>query len=182
MNVGIYIGRFQPLHFGHLSIISHMCEKYEHIVILVGSANLPSSRKNPFAFNLRKQWLTEAFSELIGLGMNANKISVLPLNDDPDEKKWEAELVACVNSVTTPFDHIVLVGHEKDNSSYYLNSFSQWEYESVGRSIEISATPIREAWFKSNLASIAPYEEFLTPAVAEYLVNNSLKYRHLVPS
>ena len=104
----------------------------------------------------------------------------MPLNDDPDEKKWEAELAAQVNSVTEPSDQITLVGHEKDNSSYYLNSFSQWGYESVGRSINISATPIREAWFAGGLKELKPYEQYLSPNVAEYLTQNSQKYAHLL--
>ena len=76
MKVGIYIGRFQPLHVGHLSIISHMCETYEHIIILVGSANLPSSRKNPFDFDIRKQWLNQAFAELKNHDISQQNLSI----------------------------------------------------------------------------------------------------------
>lgn len=166
MNVGIYIGRFQPLHIGHITIIAYMQKKYDHIIVLVGSANQRPSTKNPFSFEQRKAWLEHSFYDLAGEN-SSQKIRVLPLNDYRyAEKKWEAELVRQVASATSEQDKVTLVGHEKDDSSYYLKSFPQWTYDSVPQTIKISATPIRNAWFAKTMAA---YTEFLPAYVASYL-------------
>lgn len=166
MNVGIYIGRFQPLHIGHITIIAYMQKKYDHIIVLVGSANQRASIKNPFSFEQRKLWLEQSFYDLAGHD-SSQKISVLPLNDYRyNEAKWEAELTAQVQSATNNTDTISLVGHEKDDSSYYLKSFPQWAYDSVKQSIKISATPIRKAWFEGQLND---FDGFLPTYVADYL-------------
>lgn len=168
MNVGIYIGRFQPLHIGHITIMAYMQKKYEHIIILVGSANQRVSIKNPFSFELRKQWLEQSFHDLVDDAGGSQKISVLPLNDYRyNDVKWEAGLVAQVATATTEADNITLVGHEKDDSSYYLKNFPQWGYDSVPQSIEISATPIRTAWYTDKLSG---FRDFLPAYVHEYLL------------
>lgn len=185
MKVGIYIGRFQPLHIGHITIMAYMQKKYDHIIVLVGSANQRASIKNPFSFEQRKKWLEQSFFDLVDDAHSTQKISVLPLNDYRyNEKKWEVELVSQVAKVTTDKDNVALVGHEKDDSSYYLKSFPQWSYDSVAQSIKISATPIRNAWFQNRLSEFA---EFLPAYVNEYLVNQQpnhadtfAEYHHLV--
>lgn len=178
MKVGIYIGRFQPLHIGHITIINYMQTQYDHLIILVGSANQASSLKNPFSFEMRQKWLKQSFDELAEANeTGAKKISILPLNDYPDdEKKWEAGLNEQVLSATSDDDKITLVGHEKDDSSYYLKSFPQWGYDSVPQSIKISATPIRNAWFTDKLDV---YSEFLPAYVAAYLTSETSKYTNL---
>lgn len=167
MNVGIYIGRFQPLHIGHITIMAYMQKKYDHVIILVGSANQRISIKNPFSFERRKQWLEQSFDDLVGDAHSSQKITVLPLNDYRyNDVKWEAGLSAHVAKATINQDNITLVGHEKDDSSYYLKSFPQWGYDSVAQRIKISATPIRTAWFENKLAD---FKDFLPPYVHEYL-------------
>lgn len=176
MNVGVFIGRFQPLHVGHISIIAYMQKQYDHLVILVGSANQRPSTKNPFSFEQRKAWLEHSFADLTGAN-TTQKISVLPLNDYRyNEKKWEAELNRQVLSATTEADNVTLVGYEKDDSSYYLKSFSQWGYDEVPQSVKISATPIRTAWFNDSLGD---FDEFLPPYVAEFLTSKIGDYQDI---
>lgn len=177
MNIGVFIGRFQPLHVGHLSIISHMQKNYQQVIILVGSANQRASIKNPFSFEQRKQWLETGFHNMPKGAETAKKIDVLPLNDYRyNEAKWEAELKAQVISATNKTDKITLVGYEKDNSSYYLKSFPQWSYEEVPQSIKISATPIRNAWFNGHLSD---YSEFLPDFVEQFLNANQADYQDI---
>lgn len=174
MNVGIFIGRFQPLHIGHITIMAYMQKKYDHIIMLVGSANQCVSIKNPFSFELRKQWLEQCFDDLVDDVASSKKITVLPLNDYRyNDVKWEAGLTAQVATTTENADNVTLVGHEKDDSSYYLKNFPQWGYDGVPQSIKISATPIRNAWFANKLSD---YKDFLPSYVHEYLTSKQLKH------
>jgi len=45
---------------------------------------------------------------------------------------------------------IGLIGHQKDSSSEYLNSFPQWEREEVENYKNISSTDIRERYFDNQ--------------------------------
>ncbi len=170
MNVGVFIGRFQPLHIGHLSIIAHKQQKYEHIIIAVGSVNLTASRKNPFGFLKRKQWIEHSFSQF---EKPQPKLNILPLNDYDSDEQWKNELKQKVAEVTNKQDKISLVGYEKDDSSYYLKSFPHWGYDAVEQSINIDATTIRNAWFDNNLSSL---KQFLPSDVYADLLANPADY------
>ncbi|MFZ0222198.1 MAG: adenylyltransferase/cytidyltransferase family protein, partial [Candidatus Nitrosopolaris sp.] len=40
MSRGIFVGRFQPFHLGHMATIKFALEKVEELVIVIGSAQL----------------------------------------------------------------------------------------------------------------------------------------------
>ena len=44
----VFIGRFQPLHRGHLSILSRALEESHNVIVLIGSANQPRNVRNPW--------------------------------------------------------------------------------------------------------------------------------------
>ncbi|NRA86126.1 MAG: NUDIX domain-containing protein [Rhizobiales bacterium] len=181
MNVGIFIGRFQPLHIGHLTIMSYMQQKYEHVIILVGSANQRISVKNPFSFSKRKAWIEQAFANMTKENGAAPKLSILPSNDYRyAEKKWEIELNQKVSAVTSQNDLISLVGYSKDDSSYYLNSFSQWAYDAVGRSVLIDATTIRNVWFDTEFKDLSTVERYLPQYVYNDLLSLTNQYENLL--
>lgn len=50
MTIGVFIGRFQPIHDGHVSALKQAASRCERLVILVGSADACSSIKNPWTF------------------------------------------------------------------------------------------------------------------------------------
>ena len=54
---GVIVGRFQPIHNGHVKFINEVLEKVEKLTIFVGSANISGSLKNPFTFNRRKEFI-----------------------------------------------------------------------------------------------------------------------------
>ena len=51
----IYIGRFQPLHQGHLRTIGQALELAAKLIIIVGSARQSRSYENPWSFAEREQ-------------------------------------------------------------------------------------------------------------------------------
>ena len=44
----LLLGRFQPLHLGHLKVISDIVKESEYIVIAIGSAQYSHALENPF--------------------------------------------------------------------------------------------------------------------------------------
>ena len=60
---GLYVGRFQPFHLGHLSAIKHVLEEADDLVIVVGSAQYSHNVNNPFTAGERLVMIRKALEE-----------------------------------------------------------------------------------------------------------------------
>jgi len=94
MKRGFYIGRFQPYHNGHQSVLEHIAHEVDEIVIGIGSAQLSHMTDNPFMAGERVLMITRA---LVSLGC---PFYVIPIEDIQRNALW----VAHVRSMTPPFD------------------------------------------------------------------------------
>jgi nicotinamide-nucleotide adenylyltransferase len=84
----LLIGRFQPLHYGHLYLIKQALRIADKIVIGIGSSNIIDS-ENPFSADMRYELLSETLKEE-GLTNKVKKIVFLP--DIPDDTEWLEEV------------------------------------------------------------------------------------------
>ena len=94
MKRGFYIGRFQPYHNGHQSVLEHIAKQVDEIIIGVGSAQLSHSVDNPFTSGERVLMITRSLSSL------GCPFYVIPIEDIRRNALW----VAHVRSMTPPFD------------------------------------------------------------------------------
>ena len=94
MKRGFYIGRFQPYHNGHQSVLEHIAHEVDEIVIGIGSAQLSHLTDNPFTAGERVLMITRALSSL------DRPFYVIPIEDIQRNALW----VAHVRSMTPPFD------------------------------------------------------------------------------
>jgi nicotinamide-nucleotide adenylyltransferase len=82
---GIFVGRLQPLHNGHVKQIHRIIRKFgaDNTLIVIGSTQEWGTEKNPFPYRLRYRWVTSEFPM-------ANVIGVPDfVNDD---RSWLAYL------------------------------------------------------------------------------------------
>ncbi len=89
----LFIGRFQPLHKGHVHAIKKMLEKYDRIIIAIGSTN-KHDKENPFSYQLRKKMVRCVFRD-------DRRIRITGIKDYTSDKKWVKEI--CKNR----FDAVV---------------------------------------------------------------------------
>jgi nicotinamide-nucleotide adenylyltransferase len=94
MRRGFYIGRFQPYHNGHQSVLEHIADDVDEIVIGIGSAQLSHLNDNPFTAGERVLMITRALASL------SCPFYVIPIEDIKRNALW----VAHVLSMTPPFD------------------------------------------------------------------------------
>jgi nicotinamide-nucleotide adenylyltransferase len=94
MKRGFYIGRFQPYHNGHQSVLEHIADEVDEIVIGIGSAQLSHMTDNPFMAGERVLMITRALASL------GCPFYVIPIEDIQRNALW----VAHVRSMTPPFD------------------------------------------------------------------------------
>lgn len=67
---------------------------------------------------------------------------------------------------------IAIVGHERDNSSFYLREFPQWEYVAIPEHAKIEATVLRNLWLTGGAdLSNEFWQDQTTEPVREALTN-----------
>jgi bifunctional NMN adenylyltransferase/nudix hydrolase len=140
---GIFIGRFQPVHLGHIQALSRAAAQVNHLQILVGSANKERNIKNPWTYSERKQALS---AKLESFGIH--NATIAPLNDHPySDSQWISDVRNTVQHTlnTTP----ILFGHMKEGNNY-LSWFPDWEFRGVDSSYDVNATSVRQQMFKNN--------------------------------
>lgn len=157
----VYIGRFQPFHYAHLQSVQIALEHSQQVVLALGSTQAERNIKNPFSAAEREQMILSNFSSEM-----QQRIKFVHVIDVFDDVKWVKLVKDQVNSVIPQGANVGLIGHFKDDSSYYLQLFPEWTLlplDSLKDSI--SATPIREAYFEGRiLEAVLPLGsiEFLT--------------------
>ncbi|MFP9192001.1 nicotinamide-nucleotide adenylyltransferase [Natronosalvus vescus] len=63
MRRGFYIGRFQPYHNGHHTMVERIAEDVDELVLGIGSAGDSHTTRNPFTAGERIMMLTKAVQE-----------------------------------------------------------------------------------------------------------------------
>lgn len=145
MTKGIFIGRFQPMHQGHLEVLTKAANSVSTLYILVGSANACRSIRNPWTFKERKEKIT---TTLYVNGITNFKI--VPLNDYPySDNQWVADVQETLESFDV--QNPTVFGYYKDGNDY-LKLFPFWKYVNVTSVFEGNATAIREEMYAQRNA------------------------------
>jgi bifunctional NMN adenylyltransferase/nudix hydrolase len=142
----VLIGRFQPLHSAHLEIIKRATALTDQLVVICGSAKQPRTYKNPFTFDERSRMIRAATA---GLSM---RVYVEPNIDTIyNDQAWAVRVQGIVSKYRVLGGAGVgIIGHKKDESSFYLDMFPQWGYENVEEIEPLSAVNIRDLYFKRD--------------------------------
>ena len=174
---GVFIGRFQPLHAGHEHIIRDALDRVAKLIVLVGSANIARDPRNPFTFAEREHMLRSSFAYEVAQG----RLVIEPLDDHfYSDTAWVTEVQRRVKQVILHAANpegatlhgmqdvrIALAGYGKDNSSYYLKLFPEWQSIQLdSHNSTFSATDVRDRYFR-RIPDV-PYS-ILSKPVAEQL-------------
>ncbi len=98
----LFVGRFEPLHRGHIHAIKSIKRKFGKIVIAIGSEQESRTGRNPFSFKERKAMIRSA---LLREGIKAKIIGVCDFHDDVKwakaiERRCKFDVVVTGNSWT----------------------------------------------------------------------------------
>lgn len=167
--VGVYIGRFQPFHRGHLATLTAALEKFDHVILVFGSATSAPTLKNPWTASERFKMVSLSLPSL-----PQNKLLTIFQGDNKaSDIEWANTLKATVSDAVAMLKatiedeyKVYLTGCKKDDSSFYLDMFPDWPFIS-GTLTDHGGTEVREALFRGD--PIETWEQHVTAPVASFL-------------
>ena len=86
MTNGLFIGRFQPFHKGHLATVKFALERVEQLVIVVGSAQKSHEPRNPFTAGERIRMIKQSLD--IDEETDVRRILIIPVPDTDVHALW----------------------------------------------------------------------------------------------
>lgn len=144
----VLIGRFQPFHNAHLEIIKRATALTDQLVIITGSAAQPRTYKNPFTSDERARMIKAATGGLsIRISIEENMDTMY------NDQAWAVRVQSIVSKYRILGTKTAIIGHKKDDSSFYLDMFPQWDYVDVEEIEPLSAVNIRDLFFKTTFNS-----------------------------
>lgn len=164
--VAVLIGRFQPFHNGHATLLRLALDTAPRVVVVLGSSFHAINSKNPFTWQQRAAMIAAALPTA-----ERERVYYVAIRDYYDDLRWAGAVRERVENLTSGAEHFALVGHFKDASSYYLNHFPQWVLVSAPKEFEIDATVVRRMLFEAKDidASLAAIADLAPAAICEYL-------------
>lgn len=94
MRRAFYIGRFQPFHLGHYSIINSIARDVDELVIGIGSAQKSHESRNPFTAGERVMMIRHALEDA------DTTHYAIPIEDLQRNAVWVSHII----SMTPPFE------------------------------------------------------------------------------
>ena len=89
VNRGLYVGRFQPFHLGHLGAIKAVLKEIDELVIVIGSAQYSHNGNNPFTAGERLVMIRNALQEA---KIDYSKLWIVPVPDVHLHMLWVSAL------------------------------------------------------------------------------------------
>jgi bifunctional NMN adenylyltransferase/nudix hydrolase len=185
--LAIFIGRFSPVHKGHINVIQNALKTSDKVLILVGSSNAPRDIRNPWTFKEREEMLRICIHESTNTCLSGQNIAFEPLEDflyqdnlwSQQVQKYADKHANLMKTKKTDHVEIKIHGHDKDETTWYIKSFPQWGDPVMSAPFNsLNATDIRKSYFNG----VDPFEiEGLTQRVQYYLTGLTLteEYKYI---
>lgn len=90
MTTGLFIGRFQPFHKGHLATAKFALGKVDRLVIVVGSAQKSHELRNPFTAGERLTMIKETLDA--DRKIDPKRIMIVPVPDVEVHSLWTRQV------------------------------------------------------------------------------------------
>lgn len=90
MKRGLFVGRFQPFHNGHLEVIKKILAEVDELIIIIGSSQYSHKLDNPFTAGERIMMIRRAVEET---GVEFSRIWIIPVPDVHQHSLWVSQII-----------------------------------------------------------------------------------------
>jgi nicotinamide-nucleotide adenylyltransferase len=152
---GLFVGRFQPFHKGHLEVVKRILKEADELVIVVGSAQYSHRLDNPFTSGERITMIRKALQEE---NIKLSRIWIVPVPDIHQHALWVSQIIG----YAPKFD--VVYANEPLTSRLFMEAgFKVKSMPFVKREVYL-ATEIRK-----RMSSGENWKELVPNAVAKFI-------------
>lgn len=148
--IGLYIGRFQPIHEGHCHIIKKALSSCDKLIVVIGSAQESRTERNPFTYEERERFIRNIFYEEIRNGTLI--VLGIPDREKPsNDSSWGVHLFSYIEDTLGYAPNMIFEGREGERATWYDDIKDYVQIHRISRGvIPISATKVREAILKND--------------------------------
>lgn len=152
---GLYIGRFQPPHKGHIRVVKHILDDVDDLIIGIGSAQSSHTKDNPFKAGERIEMLLRALKES---ELKRNCFMINPLPDINFNSIWVNYVESMIPEFSSVYTGNSLVSRLFEEEGYDVNHLPMFDKN------EYSATEIRKRMLNDK-----DWEELVPEPVSGYI-------------
>lgn len=152
---GLFVGRFQPFHKGHLMAIGDILKEVDEAVIVVGSAQYSHRVDNPFTAGERVTMIRRALDEA---KVEPSSYWIIPVRDIHVHMLWVAEVVGFTPKFDIAYTNEPLTRRLLIEGGFKVKSIPFHDRE------KYSSTVIRERMLKNQ-----NWEELVPKSVAQFI-------------
>ena len=152
---GLFVGRFQPFHLGHLNAIKNVLKEVEELVLVIGSAQYSHNLANPFTAGERLIMVRKALEEA---GIDYSRIWIVPVPDVHLHMMW----VSSIEGYTPKFD--VVYSNEPLTRRLFMEAGYKVKAIRFYERKLYSSTEIRERMLKDE-----SWEKLIPKSVAVFI-------------
>jgi len=116
---GLFVGRFQPFHKGHLKPLKDILEKLDELVIVVGSSQYSHRIENPFTAGERITMIRRALEEE---GIAQSRYWVIPVPDVHVHMTWVSHIIGYTPKFTVVYTNEPLTRRLFIEASYKVEA------------------------------------------------------------
>jgi HTH-type transcriptional regulator, transcriptional repressor of NAD biosynthesis genes len=160
MTRGLVIGKFMPLHKGHIALIEFAAAQCDELIV-----SMSYTETDPIPYEWRHQWLLSAFSDY-------PKIIVGVIKDDFDNESlpWSGRTKVWAEVIKKKYPHVDRLFSSEAYGEFFATHLNaqNFLFDPDRRTIPVSATLIRNEPFR--------YWQFIPEVVKPFFVKNICFY------
>ena len=141
MSRGLFIGRFQPFHLGHIAAIKFAFKKVDELSIVVGSAQAGYESQNPFTAGERISMIKDSLNA--DNIIDCKKTLIIPVPDTNIHSTWTHSVDMLVPKYDVVFTNNAFTGY-----LFIQRNIKVTEPKLLDRS-DLSGTEIRRRMMKN---------------------------------
>jgi nicotinamide-nucleotide adenylyltransferase len=152
---GLYVGRFQPFHLGHLGAIKAALKEVDELVIVIGSSQVSHRVNNPFTAGERLVMIRHALEEA---KIDYAKLWIVPVPDVHLHMLWVSALEGYTPKFKVVFSNEPLTRRLFKEAGYKVKSIPFFDRK------EYMSTVVREKMLNGE-----SWEQLVPKSVADFI-------------